>query len=326
MSLPENFTISATTPRDSAPESDLELKRWISGFISGFTVETTPGAAARTPDYRALLRSGTKVAVTFLPGSSFADTLATVRRLRAEGFEPLPHLAARSFPSRQAFEEGVAALVGEAGVEEAIVLAGAVPSPLGPFDSSMALLDTGVLDRHGIRRIGVAGHPEGSPDIRDEDIAAALAWKNAFAERSDAELYIVTQFCFEAAPLIAWDRRIQAEGNRLPIRIGLPGLATLKTLLAHARNCGIGPSMTFLVKQARNVARLMQVNAPDRLTLELARYQATDPNCGITGVHMYPLGGLKKTAAWSYAVAEGAFTLKRDRSGFELTQPLPPSS
>lgn len=314
MSLPESYTVSDT--------SDPEVKRWVREFLEGFTVETTPGAAARTPDYRALLRSGTRVAVTFLPGSNFADTLATVLRLRAEGFEPLPHLAARSFPSSFAFEEGVAQLAGEAGVEEVIVLAGAVPSPLGPFDSSMALLESGVLDRHGIRRIGVAGHPEGSPDIRDEDIAAALAWKNAFAERTGAALYLVTQFCFEAEPIIAWDRRIQAEGNRLPIRIGLPGLATLKTLLTHARNCGIGPSMTFLVKQARNVARLMQVSAPDRLTLDLARYRATDPGCGITGVHLYPLGGLKKTAAWSYAVTDGAFALKPDGNGFRVTRPL----
>jgi len=307
---------------DAVSETATELKRWTSDFLEGFTVETTPGTAAKTPDYRAMLRPATKVAVTFLPGSDFADTLATSLRLRAEGFEPLPHLAARSFTSHTAFQEGVARLVDEAGVEEVIVLAGAVPSPLGPFESSMALLETGLLDRAGIRRIGVAGHPEGSPDIRDEDVAAALAWKNAFAERTGAELYIVTQFCFEAAPIIAWDRRIQAEGNRLPIRIGLPGLATLKTLLTHARNCGIGASMTFLVKQARNVAKLMTVNAPDRLTLELARYRATDPNCGIAGVHMYPLGGLRKTAAWSYAVVEGDFTLKRDGKGFEVNRPI----
>jgi len=313
MSLQESQTLGERKP---------EPKRWISDFMRGFTVETTPGAAARIPDYRALLQPGTKVAVTFLPGSNFADTIATAKRLRAEGFEPLPHLAARSFPSRAAFEEGVAQLVAEAAIEEVIVLAGAVPSPLGPFESSMALLETGVLDREGIRRIGVAGHPEGSPDISDEDLAAALAWKNAFAERSDAAFYIVTQFCFEAAPIIAWDRRLQAEGNRLPIRIGVPGLATLKTLLTHARNCGVGASMTFLVKQARSVARLMRVSAPDRLVLELARYQATDPKCGITGVHMYPLGGLKKTAAWSYAVAEGDFTLKPDGSGFEVARPL----
>lgn len=314
MSLLETERMGDLRPADT--------KQQIVDFMTGFTVETTPGTAAKTPDYRALLRPRTTVAVTFLPGTDFADTVATCIRLRGEGFEPAPHFAARSFASRDAFAEGLKRVVGEAGVEHVVALGGAVPQPLGPFDSSMALLETGLFDSHGIKRIGVAGHPEGSPDIREEDVAAALKWKNAFAERTGLELYVATQFCFEAAPIVAWDRAIQAEGNRLPIKIGVPGLATLKTLLTHARNCGIGASMNFLVRQARNVAKLMTVNAPDKLVLDLARYRATDPSCGIAGVHMYPLGGLRKTAAWSYAVVDGAFALKRGDKGFEVTRPV----
>jgi len=260
--------------------------------------------------------------VPFLPGSDFADTIATARRLRQEGFRPAPHFAARSIPSRQAFADYLSRLQGEVGIDEVVVLAGAVPQPLGPYDSSMALLETGLFDAHGIRRIGVAGHPEGSPDISDEDIAAALAWKNAFAERTGADLFVVTQFCFEAAPVIAWDRAIRAAGNRLPVHIGIPGLATLRTLINHARNCGIGPSMTFLLKQARNVAKLMSLSAPDRLVLDLAVYRASDPQCGISGAHLYPLGGLKKTAAWTYAVVDGAFELGADSKGFTVTRPV----
>ncbi len=116
------------------------------------------------------------------------------------------------------------------------------------------------------------------------------AAKNAFAERTGAEVYLVTQFCFEAAPMIAWDRRIRAEGNRLPVHIGVPGLATIRTLLAHARACGIGPGVGFLTRQARNVTKLMTVSAPDRLIGALAAYRAGDPACGIAGVHVYPLG------------------------------------
>ena len=94
--------------------------------------------------------------------------------------------------------------------------------PLGEFSNTMEVLDTGLFDKYGIGRIGIAGHPEGSPDIPDSQIREALAWKNAFAERTGASLYIVTQFCFEAVPVIAWDKRIQSEGNRLPVYIGIP--------------------------------------------------------------------------------------------------------
>lgn len=292
----------------------------IINFVRDFTIETTPGSAAKIPDYRALIKPDTTVAVTFLPGSDFADTVATAKRLKAEGFKPAPHFAARSIPSKAAFEEYLVRLQGEVGISEVVALGGAVPKPLGPFESSMQLLETGLFDKHGIKKIGVAGHPEGSPDIPDKMIAEALKWKNAFAQRTGASLYIATQFCFEAEPIIAWDKAIQAEGNKLPIHIGVPGLATLKTLLAHAKACGIGNSMRLLTKQAMNVTKLLLVNTPDELVRDLAHYKATDPKCGIHKVHMYPLGGMKKSAAWCYAILDGAFELTK--KGFKLTREI----
>jgi methylenetetrahydrofolate reductase (NADPH) len=293
-------------------------KRQIVDLMAGFSAETTPGTAAKTPDYRALLRPGATVYVTFLPGSDFADTIAVAKRLAAEGFAPVPHLAARSIPDKATLEDWLRQLRDAVDLRQALVIGGAVTKPVGDFADSMQVLETGLFDKYGITTIGVAGHPEGSPDIGDAAIEQALAWKNAFAERTGASLYVMTQFCFEAAPVIAWDKRLRAAGNRLPIHIGIPGLATLKTLLGHAKACGIGPSMRFLTRQARNVSKLMTVSAPDRLVAELAAYRAGDPDCGIAGVHVYPLGGLRRSALWSYAVADGHFTLKADGKGFAV--------
>ncbi len=313
------FAVSKADAVDLAAE---ETRHQIVDLMQDFTIETTPGSAAKIADYRDHLRPGTRVAVTFLPGSDFADTLATAARLKAEGFEPMPHFAARSIPSRQALEDYLKALKDAVDLKHVVALGGAVDSPLGPFDSSMAMLETGLFDAYGVETIGVAGHPEGSPDIAPAALQQALDWKNAFAARSDASLYIATQFCFEAAPIIAWDKAIQAAGNRLPIHIGVPGLATIKTLINHAKACGVGPSMRFLTKQARNVAKLMTVNAPDKLLLDLARYKAMDPGCGIARVHMYPLGGLRRSAAWSYAVADGELELKPKDKGFNVTRSI----
>ena len=294
------------------------VKQRIADFMTGFTAETTPGSAAKIPDYREHLRPGTVVYITFLPGSDFDDTIAVAKRLKGEGFLPVPHFAARSIPSAAFLEDKLARLAGEVGLEQVLVIGGSADKPAGDFSDTRRLLETGLFDKHGIRKFGVAGHPEGSPDISDEAIAGALRWKNGFAERSGAELYVVTQFCFEAGPVIAWDRRIRAEGNRLPIHVGVPGLATIRTLLAHAKACGIGPSMKFLTRQARNLTKLMTVSAPDRLVTDLAAYQASDPGCGIAGVHMYPLGGLHRSAKWSYAVIDGAFTMNEDGKGFSV--------
>jgi methylenetetrahydrofolate reductase (NADPH) len=296
-----------------------DIKAEIISLLDNFSTETTPAGAKKIVDFRAHLPAGTDVFITFLPGADFSATIVTASRLRREGFNPVPHLAARSIPNAAFLDENLRRLTAEAGVAEVLLIGGAVAEPIGEFTSSVQLLETGLLDKHGIGRIGVAGHPEGSPDIRDEEIARALAWKNAFAERTGADLYIVTQFCFEAGPVIVWDKRIRAAGNRLPIRIGIPGLASLKTLLNYARSCGIGPSMNFIARQARNVSKLLTVSAPDRLLADLAAYRAKDPACGIVGCHFYPLGGLEKTARWAEAVLNGRIVLDPNGRGFEVS-------
>lgn len=295
-----------------------DTKAQITDFLKDCTVEVTPGGSAKIEDFRDILKPGTTVFVTFLPGSDFNDTIATVKRLRAEGINPVPHFAARSIPSKKFLEENLAALQDQVAVKEVLVIGGGVDKPVGEFTSTMEVLRTGLFQKYGIEKMGVAGHPEGSPDIPEEEVKKAMLEKNAFAKESGLDMYITTQFVFEAEPVIAWDKRIQQEGNELPVHIGIPGLATIKTLLNHARACGVGPSMRVLTRQAANIAKLMTVRQPNKLVRELAEYRATDPNCGITQCHLYPLGGLKRSAAWMYAVQEGKFE-PNDKEGFELT-------
>ena len=290
----------------------------IQKFLDNCSVEVTPGGSKKIEDFRALLRPGTTVFVTFLPGSDFNDTKETVKRLFAEGMKPVPHFAARSIPSLKFFEENLKVLQGEAKVEEALLIGGGVTNPVGDFFDSMQVLRTDLFQKYGIKKIGIAGHPEGSPDIKPEEVTKALLAKNAYAKEHGLDMYVTTQFCFEAEPIIAWDKRIRAEGNTLPIHIGVPGLATIKTLLAHATACGIGPSMRIITRQAANIAKLMTTRQPNRLVRDLANYQANDPACGINQVHLYPLGGMAKSSKWLYAVKDGNFKLD-DEEGFELT-------
>ena len=307
-------TQAAANSKDRA----MDRKDAIRALLADFTIETTPPGAAKVADFRQILRPETSVYITCLPGSDFADTIATAKRLRAEGFNPVPHLAVRGLPGKAFLDDALCRLKDQANITEVLCIGGDIKAPVGEFTDTMQVLDTGLFDKHGIRRIGVAGHPEGSPDIPSADAAAALKWKNAFAERTGAELYIVTQFCFEAGPVIAWDRAIRAVGIKLPVRIGIPGIASIKTLLSYAKACGIGASAGFLTKHARDVTKLLTTSAPDKLLVDLAAYKAVDPACGIVGCHMYPLGGLKKTAAWTYAVVDAKFTLT-GAGGFQLT-------
>ena len=123
--------------------------------------------------------------------------------------------------------------------------------------------------------------------------------------------------------MLAWEKRIWSDGNRLPIHVGVAGPATIKTLFRFAQISGIGPSMRFISKQARNVTKLMTVQSPHLLLADLARGMAADPNCLIAHFHFYPFGGFAKiTAAYADAVAHDQIRLL-PKGGFDV---LPPAA
>ena len=270
----------------------------IADFLDGYSIETTPAGACRIASFKELLPAGTAVYITYVPRTGDADVVSLAARLTREGMTPVPHIAARSIPDEVWLDRYLACLAGEAGVEQALLVAGDLDRPAGIFDNTMQVLETGLMDRHGFRLIGLAGHPEGNRAIGEAGLRQALVWKNAFAERSDAAFHLVTQFAFDAAPVIEWDRRIRAEGNRLPIHVGIPGPASIKTLLHYARICGIGPSVRVLTRHAGGFARLALEATPERIVADLARYRSMDPDCGIVRAHVFPFGGLARASAW----------------------------
>ena len=289
----------------------------ISKAAADWSIEVTPTGATKIESFRDCLSPGTTVNVTFLPGTDPAETIAVAERLHNDGMRPVPHLAARSLRDAEQLDELLAAFTSRCGVEEVLCIGGGVDKPVGAFDATIQVLETGLIQKHGIRSVGVAGHPEGSPDITDEEIAAALAAKNALAARDGLNLYIETQFCFEADIVLDWERRVRAAGNTLPIRIGIPGPATIKTLFRFAQISGIGPSMRFVAKQAKNVAKLMTVQSPHMLITGLAEGMAADDACLIRHFHYYPFGGFARTAAYAGGVAEGNIELL-PKGGFDV--------
>ena len=277
----------------------------IQAAASNWSIEVTPNGATKIDSFADCLASGTTVNVTFLPGSDPMDTVAVAQRLHNDGMNPVPHLAARSLKDTDQLDALLSAFTHKAGVSEVLVIGGGVDNPVGQFASSIEVLNTGLIQKYGINHIGVAGHPEGSPDISDEEIVEALGLKNDLARRDGLNLYIETQFCFEADIVLAWEKSIRDAGNNLPIRVGIPGPATIKTLFRFAQVSGIGPSMRFIAKQAKNVAKLMTVQSPHILLDDLAEGMAADKDCMIKHFHFYPFGGFAKTAAYAQAIADG---------------------
>jgi methylenetetrahydrofolate reductase (NADPH) len=129
-------------------------------------------------------------------------------------------------------------------------------------------------------------------------VMEAARWKSAFTERTDAQMAMATQFCFEAQPVIDWVTRMQAEGIKLPVHIGIAGPAKLQTLIKFAIACGVGPSLRVLQKRAMDVTKLLLPYEPTEVLEALAAHKAANPAFGIEQVHFFPLGGIKTNAQW----------------------------
>jgi len=274
----------------------------LEGFLRGFSIEIMPRTAEKVDDFRAILPTGTRVYIAHIEGTPIKDMVATAKRLSGDGFPVMPHFPARIIKDSATLGDWIARYQGEAGIEQALLLAGGVSTPHGDFHSSMQLMETGLFDKAGFKRLHVAGHPEGSrdidPDGGDQAVMDALRWKQAFNERTDAEMAIATQFCFEADPVIKWVNRLNAEGIALPVHIGIAGPAKLQTMIKFAVACGVGPSLRVLQRRARDVTKLVMPFEPTEILSNLAAHKAANPDFGIAQVHFFPLGGIKTNAAW----------------------------
>lgn len=275
----------------------------MASLLHDFSIEVMPRTAEKIENFRALLPEGTRVYIAHIDGSPFEDMLATARRLSDAGFQVMPHFPARIIADKAMLSDWIARYAGEAGVQQALLLAGGLSAPQGAFENSMQLLETGLFDKAGFTRLHVAGHPEGNRDIDpnggDDMVMNALRWKQGFAERTDADMAMATQFCFEAAPVIAWAERLKAEGITLPIHIGVAGPAKLQTLIKFSIACGVGPSLRVLQRRARDVTKLLLPFEPTAFLQDLAAHKVANPDSNIARVHFFPLGGIKTNAAWT---------------------------
>lgn len=289
------FNFRREAPQSSGVQPEVET------FLKDFSMEVMPRTAEKVEDFRAILPKGTRVYIAHIEGTPIEDMVATAKRLNAEGFPVMPHFPARIIRDRATLADWIARYKGEADVKQALLLAGGVTNPVGDYHSSMQLVETGLFD--GFDRLHFAGHPEGNKDIdkdgSDRLVMEALKWKQDFASRSDAKLALATQFCFEAGPVIDWVNRINAEGVKIPVHIGVAGPAKLQTMIKFAIACGVGPSLRVLQKRAMDVTKLLLPYEPTEFVADLAAHKAKNPDFGIESVHFFPLGGIKTNATWA---------------------------
>jgi methylenetetrahydrofolate reductase (NADPH) len=278
----------------------------VAQLLRGYSIEVTTHSRSAVELCRAHLTPGTEVYIAFVPGETHHAVVATAARLRGAGFVPVPHVTARSVASFTQLSDFLAHLAGEAGVTRALVIAGDLEQPAGPYHSSLELLQTGLFQLHGIRRIGLACYPEAHRRIDADLLEQALLAKLELVRGAGLETWLVTQFCFEAAPILQRVRQLRELGIAEPLRVGLAGPADRRTLWKYALHCGIGNSIRALGTRVDAVANLLARRAPDGIVRELAAAQRQDPGLGIEGIHIFTFGGVASAAAWANALLAAA--------------------
>ena len=291
----------------NAPHFHAEAKSHLmanpsAAFLKNLSVEITPRQIEKLPLLQERLPKGTPIFIALIDPADVGGQLTAAAALRKAGLEPIPHVPARFILDEADLKNRIGALAGDAGVTQMLVLGGGAPTPMGKFDAAIQLLQTGVFQKNGVKRIGVAGHPEGNADITkvhgEAVLLKALGEKQAWLKANNIAGFIATQFLFEAAPVAYWASMLRDNGIDLPIHVGIPGPATIKTLVKYAAMCGVGNSARFIRKQALNITKLLTVNTPDEFIEQLAVLNLDRPELGIAAPHLYPFGGFDKMFDW----------------------------
>ncbi len=307
MPAPAMVATSPTEPREA-----------IAAFTAPFSIEATRPKPADVEALRAAAPPGTAIYLSAIPTRPLDELVEAAALVHAAGLEPVPHLAARTIPSVEALDALLARVTREAGVRRVLVIGGDTDPAAGPFHGSIEVIESGLLSRHGITEVGVAGHPDGHPRIGDHLLDRIILAKAEAAQAMGLRLHIVTQFCFDAAPVLKWLDRIREIGIDAPVRIGLAGPTSLTSLMGYARRCGVRASTGALARNAGLVKNMLGGTAPDAILRALAEANR-DGGLGEVAPHFFSFGGVPATVRWAAAVAAGQITL--DRDGFKVQAP-----
>lgn len=265
-------------------------------FVNAFSLEVSAKAMPALRAEAARIARGTTISIPYLPSEDDAARLAAARRVRELGFEPMPHLSARRIGSRAALEHFIERAVIDAGIERCFVIAGDLATPAGPFADSTSIIESGILERAGIKVVGVGGHPQGHPAMNSAERWRVLEKKCQRIEERGMAPLVITQFAFDADIVLAWLNELRARGITPPVLVGVPGPASIARLVRYAAMCGVAASTSMLSRYGISIGRLLGRAGPDVFVDRLA--EGLTEAHGQVSPHLFPFGGIAQTMEW----------------------------
>ncbi|MDC0967637.1 hypothetical protein OAS25_00960 [Alphaproteobacteria bacterium] len=284
------------------------IKEKIISLIDGFTIELSPKVRHKLKSIP--LDKKNNIYITYLPDASENDILETVDFVSKNNLTPITHLPARTMKNLDHVSQFLSQIRERTDSKKILVIGGG-GNQLGQISSSLEILNSGILEEYHFDEIGIAGHPEGSPDISQETIDNFLNDKFDLTKSKGLNLELVTQFFFDAKPFIDWCDNLIEKKITIPVRVGFPGPASFKTLLNFGLMSGVGNSINFLKKNSSKVTDLLTKTSNDEMLISLAEYAyKKDP---LKSFHCFPFGGFEKTCLWLNEIQNGDFIVENQR-------------
>jgi methylenetetrahydrofolate reductase (NADPH) len=260
-------------------------------------MEMTGKDVAKVENAASVIPPGTRINVTFLENEDLAMRVNAAAAVKRLGFTPVPHISARRLKSQEMLEEYLTALRDIGTSDNVLIVGGDPTAPMGPYEESLAVIESGLLQQYGVKHISIGGHPSGDPNIPADALMPAIEKKAAALANLGIPGSIITQVDFDVDRVLSWVAEVRDHGVELPIRVGVPGPASVKLLLGFAGRLGIATSATIAKKYGLSVTNLLGKAGPENFIRDLQ--SGLDPvKHGVVKLHFYTFGGFKTTAEW----------------------------
>jgi methylenetetrahydrofolate reductase (NADPH) len=282
------------------------LKERVIAFMRAASIEITPSEEKHLPALRAFLPAESSIYISHVPTATLGQVIKAALAVQAAGFQATPHLVARRINYPETLRTALAELAAH-GVEQVLLVAGDTEHPVGEYESTLDVLASGLIEKSGLKRIGVAGYPEGQRGIGHTMLGNALKIKQAFADRTGLAMFIVTQFGFNGNAVRDWEPELARIDVRLPILAGIAGPAPLSKLIKFAMRCGIGASLRTVMRNLSAVSGVAELaTTPEQHIMRLMRLPM---ETRVIAPHFFCFGGVLETARWISQVVAGHFTV-----------------
>lgn len=270
----------------------------ISPRPGNYALEITGKAIGEVEAAREDLPEGTQINIAFLGNESHEQRINAARIIRANHCSPVPIISSRRLTSEQDRDAYLSGLIEQAAPDRFLLVGGDPDQAAGPYQDSIALIEGGIIERFGIKKVGIVAYPEGHPKIETSVLRDYLRRKVDLLLQKGCEIEITTQYGFDPMAIVDWLAQVRGDGIACPIRLGIPAPAKTGPMLRFARQFG-----TPMSPEALDAYGIVE-NKPDRIIGPEAFLRPLEHALGAQDLgpilfHLYPFGGIERAVKWA---------------------------